>query len=354
MVVIVLLPQPLSGLHGNLSTRRGHLSDSPRQSTPACPRCGYDQAGEVARWETMCPLQGKCSECGLDFEWRLVMRPELQVPRWFIETAEVGSRRWAAVGTAWRSILPWIFWRKVRMEYPIVLRYALAVSLIIFIACYLLMVAVSQLTLQLNFGATRWGAILEYLPVSGFWLPFSDNEDWIFYTPYSTSTAANSWKITSIDQVLSATDLLVLLSAFLMPLTFRLLPVTLRRCKVRKEHLVRIALYSTPWVLLWAGPLMRFVGWALLKVNWTFGIRGPGFDLYWISGMFSDRTAAMVVPVCALWLFVVWGFACSRYLRLPTAWAVAAAMVIICTLTSVLLVLLLYPMAYKHLFSGLV
>lgn len=327
-------------------------------TTHTCPRCGYDQAGEVQRWEASepaaCPLVGRCSECGLELEWRLVMRPELNVPRWFIEAAEVGRRRWAAVGTAWRSMLPWMFWRKVRMEYPIALRCALAVAMLVFGASYGLMLVVTQLTQPLNFGVTRWNAILECLPVSGFWLPFSGNEEWLFYTPYSPSAAANSWKITSIDQVLSATDLLVLLAAFLMPLTFRLLPVTLRRCKVRKEHLVRIALYSTPWVLLWAGPLMRVIAWALLKVNWMLGMRGPGIDLYRISGMFDNRTAVIVVPVCALWLSLAWGFACSRYLKLPYAWAVALAMVIISTLASLLLVLWWYPMAYKHVFSGLV
>lgn len=326
----------------------------------ACPRCGYDQQGEISRWETadppVCPMQGVCAECGLEIQWRVVMRPELQVPRWFVEMAEVGRRRWAALGTAWRSMLPWMFWRKVRMEYPIVLRRAAAVSGLIFVACYLMMVVVSQLTTQLNSGVTRWNAILEYLPVSGFWFPFSQNQDWIFiyYSPNGTLAAAQSWKITSIDQLASATDLLVLLAAILTPLTFRLLPVTLRRCNVRKEHLIRIALYSTPWVLLWAGPPMRLIGWALLKVNWMLGMRNPGFDLYWLSGMFDDRTAVIVVPVCALWLFMAWGFACSRYLRLPAAWGVAAAMVIISILVSTLLVLWWYPMAYKHLFSGLV
>jgi hypothetical protein len=68
------------------------ILDSARRTS--CPRCGYDQAGEIARWEVAdppaCPLHGQCTECGLGLEWRLVMRPELQVPLWFIETAEVG------------------------------------------------------------------------------------------------------------------------------------------------------------------------------------------------------------------------------------------------------------------------
>jgi hypothetical protein len=51
-------------------------------STPACPRCGYDQTGVIASWEQaeplVCPLDGVCSECGLEFPWVDVMRPERQ------------------------------------------------------------------------------------------------------------------------------------------------------------------------------------------------------------------------------------------------------------------------------------
>lgn len=36
---------------------------------PTCPKCCYDQAGEVATWETQCPMQGVCTECGHEFQW---------------------------------------------------------------------------------------------------------------------------------------------------------------------------------------------------------------------------------------------------------------------------------------------
>lgn len=41
--------------------------------TPRCPRCGYDQSGEVQTWRSACPLHGRCPECGLEFRWRYVL-----------------------------------------------------------------------------------------------------------------------------------------------------------------------------------------------------------------------------------------------------------------------------------------
>ncbi len=36
---------------------------------PICPKCGYDQTGEILTWMTQCPTRGMCSECGHSFEW---------------------------------------------------------------------------------------------------------------------------------------------------------------------------------------------------------------------------------------------------------------------------------------------
>lgn len=46
--------------------------DQDRDFLVICPRCGYDQAGEVARWDAagQCPVQGLCPECGARFAWR--------------------------------------------------------------------------------------------------------------------------------------------------------------------------------------------------------------------------------------------------------------------------------------------
>ncbi len=87
---------------------------------PRCPRCGYDQRGEIERWGTQCPLVGVCTECGLELDWSQILRPELYEPRWCVEFA--GRRRsipLACVRTFFRSLRPFKFWRRMRMAFPV-------------------------------------------------------------------------------------------------------------------------------------------------------------------------------------------------------------------------------------------
>lgn len=86
----------------------------------ACPRCGYDQRGVVRMWAEQCPMEGTCSECGLVFVWCEVLVPEKFEPRWCVEFS-VGRLRllWSCVQTFVRTILPWRFWRRLRMSFSL-------------------------------------------------------------------------------------------------------------------------------------------------------------------------------------------------------------------------------------------
>lgn len=46
----------------------GMNTTNPRR-IPVCPKCEYDQRGEVATWTEQCPMRGRCSECGYEFPW---------------------------------------------------------------------------------------------------------------------------------------------------------------------------------------------------------------------------------------------------------------------------------------------
>lgn len=87
---------------------------------PQCPRCGYDQRGVMGLWEDSCPLMGKCSECGLDYEWSIVTQPEKYEPQWCVEF----SHGWKSVlkssfKTYCCSFVPWWFWSRVKMSYSV-------------------------------------------------------------------------------------------------------------------------------------------------------------------------------------------------------------------------------------------
>lgn len=92
--------------------------------TPNCPRCAYELSGAVATWTDSCPLAGTCPECGLAFAWPDILDPARANLPGFIEHARDGV--WTLFKSAWRTwawaMLPWVFWRKVRLEHRIVPR----------------------------------------------------------------------------------------------------------------------------------------------------------------------------------------------------------------------------------------
>jgi hypothetical protein len=87
-----------------------------------CPRCDYDLVGEVSRWNheegeegACCPWAGVCSECGLEFVWADLYRPELMRRWWFYENRK-GIALGAVVGTLWRAAYVLPLWRAMRLE----------------------------------------------------------------------------------------------------------------------------------------------------------------------------------------------------------------------------------------------
>jgi hypothetical protein len=90
-------------------------------STTMCPRCGYDLRGTMATWKDSCPLIGRCTECGLDFEWADLFDRTRKAPAWCIEYARRGPRSItrAIVITFLQSCLPWRFWHRLRLHHPV-------------------------------------------------------------------------------------------------------------------------------------------------------------------------------------------------------------------------------------------
>ncbi len=90
------------------------------QLTATCPRCGYDLRGTVATWTDSCPLNGVCTECGLEFEWVEFFRPELHGEHWNIERVPTPTQLPLALIRTWlRSFAPWSFWSRLTMNHPI-------------------------------------------------------------------------------------------------------------------------------------------------------------------------------------------------------------------------------------------
>ena len=98
----------------------------------------------------------------------------------------------------------------------------------------------------------------------------------------------------------------------LCPLAFMALPQSLRKAKVRWQHLVRIALYSWPIIVPPLGLYIR---------NWNGGWNFP----WWLPQWLIPCSLIYVLTGLILW----WSLAAKYYLKLPHAWGVGISMVVL-------------------------
>ena len=315
-----------------------------------CPRCGYDQRGVIETWKETCPLDGTCSECGLQFEWAHLFNPLLFPPRWCVEYGRWWSVAWRCVATIATSFMPWRFWRTLQMHHQPRWRRVVAYLLSLMAIVYLAFLAELGATAYQNWRGYEtnisrlrgWGRSLTpaqvqqfaarqgvspgaYIPFRqvsmvkavGFALltPFSNQP--IGYTLYPDGTqqsyatprqnlqsrfdmSKTEWLIRR--RSLGPTMVFPWLFALLVPLAFVFLPMTRRVSRVRWHHIVRIALYGVLWLALACAWLIhRMPEDALYKDRW---------------GEFAF--VAFIVTPMALTLW--WGFAISRHLRIRSPW----------------------------------
>jgi len=84
---------------------------------PICPKCGYDQSGEIATWQSQCPIRGTCPECGLMFEWADVFDPGRVRLAWYTEHADhKRAMIRLTIPTLWMLLIPNRFWKRVSVE----------------------------------------------------------------------------------------------------------------------------------------------------------------------------------------------------------------------------------------------
>ena len=67
---------------------------------PICPKCGYDQSGEIATWQTQCPMTGTCTECGEQLRWAEVFAIQQE---WGSEVAWYAEHAHSALGMLKRT-----------------------------------------------------------------------------------------------------------------------------------------------------------------------------------------------------------------------------------------------------------
>jgi len=346
---------------------------------PRCPRCGYDQRGVIATWADACPMRGTCAECGLEFDWAEVLSDRVRLPRWSVEGGRTRMGRIGRIaGTLAVSFAPWTFWRSLRMTNEVRWRR---------IALYLLAwFALPYIVFALGHGRMAWifwrdvnaqpGVTTQVTPWQTIaWsiaLPLSEHSPGQVTEParfrmgvsattgnaarqVSPSVIASDYPsprdlfrfrnmlggaagaeelflfLISNDAFISrrfdwqAPWLLILAAAaitLLCPAGFACLPASLRAARVRRSHIARIALYSLAFLLV---PLLMLAIETARLRTWSWSYHAFATQLRFIC-LFA------VPGMLAVW----WSLAAGRYLRLPHAAGVGAAVVALAYLATAL------------------
>lgn len=318
---------------------------TPHSNTqPACPRCGYDLSGEIARWETSCPTDGLCTECGLDFAWRDLLSPRFATPRDSLEHApggflKLGLINKPAARTWLRTLRPWVLWSHLRMEHPIRWRRLLLV-LVLFALPGVVFIslaggAVGGVSADQVFTHGAWsGWAVGWLPSLG-----AAPLDVTLHTIYGLLIPVHPlWHVAGFERSLIPITFAPLLAHSIMGASFLTLFQTLDRIKVRRAHLVRGVAYGAGFGM---GISLLFMGSLGLAACFSefgnmgalFGRASPWYTpLVEFFGAGIDAHAFIgltVYGLLALWLPLHWWCFATRYLRLPRATLIVCVMTVI-------------------------
>ena len=244
--------------------------------TPICPKCAYDQSGEITTWKTKCPLQGQCPECGLTFTWANILNPSrIRLP-WFIEHAK--SKRQLlkrTLPTLWILLIPNRYWKRVTMETSRSIKtYLLWLTLLMAILHILSTIAL----IAANFGYHYQynAAVAKRLPT----LPLAEQQQ--YATLHTDLTTIDYWKpligesilhpiiqrtnyIGDLAQGMAMTATACLGISIMWLILYSAFPVTRKRTKLRMAHITRATIVAgfLPMLLIELGRLLDaayFVG----------------------------------------------------------------------------------------------
>lgn len=284
----------------------------PRSAPPICPRCGYDQSGIVATWAEACPLRGTCSECGLDFEWRLILRREILGPAWSIEHGLRPSPR-RVVAAMCRSARQERLWREFELAYQLRPRRLILLAVFSLALNHLVLAAILAVAGELVRVSQAWSAIR---PLSfGLWA-------W----PYDKFVSVPFAPGQTLEIVPGLIALQTYLPLLIPPLVMLLFIETMSHVGVRRLHLLRG---------------MAYMALALAPVS--VGLVGAWMLFQWLGLVpLAGHTALLVLIlliVAGAWPVIEtlrWRAFIKHYLRLPHANWIAASIFIILMLCMLL------------------
>lgn len=271
--------------------RCGH--DLHGQTEPKCPACGleFDWKEAVPLEELTCAHCGyhlyglsetRCPECGERFTWAGVLADRRRRRHWLFEY-RWRDRPVRSMVTTWlRSLWPRRFWRRIDIHDPPQIGPLWAV-LYAGLILYFLMALLAGVSMELQPTIRRAWKTLSALQVAR-----------AFGSVINNTSFHQTWSLVVLWMLLSVAALLVFQQS-------------MRRCRVRSAHVLRVWAYTVPTTLPLA--TLIFIGSVWLDRHfWTFA------GLRWVPTLVGANV-----------LFVVWSTrrAYRDYLRMKHSWAIA-------------------------------
>jgi hypothetical protein len=258
------------------STMNPPLASPDATGDVPCPMCDYNLRGLT---------DPRCPECGYTFEWPDLLDPTRRKHKYLFEH-HPERNVWSFMRTAVGGLLPWRFWRSLRPEQPSNLRRLIVYWLItacgvftIHVGVYGLVCAFTntnntfarpRVIAQLNkpqFAQDIKPFIIQYGSLQAY-------ADALFPLPPSSAFFLQAWRdFRSEPHALVNSEAIVcfLLLPWMTALSLMLFQATMRRARVRGDHVLRCCLYSFDggwWFgLLTAGSCAATIADALWNSN---------------------------------------------------------------------------------------
>lgn len=256
----------------------------------------------VATWGDTCPVQGRCTECGLDFLWRDLLNPVYQRQARFVEHARRGLLR-SGLRTLLASWLPRRFWRELQMHHVLALRrlcFMHVWTIVFSLACVGGVVLWEVLArVSWSWGSPSQVALFQ---IEAFFSMAPTREPYWSYVPSMGDVAMSCG---------------VWLATFaLIPGSLVLLPQTRKRAKLHQGHIARLGLYALGLI-----PLLLVVR---LIVHMEIIENASSLaSRYIVFYRISMMVVTLGVQACIIWWF--WRCALRHYAKIPHPEGVATA-----------------------------
>ncbi len=324
-----------------------------------CPRCDYDLSGQIASWQSECPLAGQCPECGLTFTWSNHFNTQ-PPPTWSFEHANgpTLSLALALLRSLARAIFPESLWRSLTMSFPIVPKRLLLLATLGSLFLHLFVAIVTAVGVTVEWALRNHTSIAAikrgiFGGVGPELLP-SLQANWSNIAfPYASISRARGF---SLDANVRTSELhLVFFLA--LPLSFLLLAATMRRAKVRMKHLARVTAY---WIAALPLGMMTFPfvrrAQQVLSVVHQSTSSSPNAAPPSIADFlaaFNRNTPLIALALITTFSWLFWSTASKHYLHLPRARLDSAILVVVALCVAFasqfLMTGMIDPIAFKFL-----